>query len=77
MGIDAWYLKLYYSVEDGLDRKDPEAKYPLRFLDPINSPEKLVAQLDRARFNDFTRTGAFTAKNSMRHSPRSRAYCFA
>jgi hypothetical protein len=59
MGIDAWYLKLYYSVEDGLDRKDPEVKYPLRFLDPINSPEKLVAQLDRARFNDFTRTGAF------------------
>ena len=59
MGIDVWYLKLYYSVEDGLDRKDPEARYPLRFLDPINSPEKLAAQLDRARFDDFTRTGTF------------------
>jgi hypothetical protein len=59
MGIDAWYLKLYYSVEDGLDRKDPEVKYPLRFLDPINSPEKLTAQLDRARFDDFTKTGTF------------------
>jgi len=59
MGIDVWYLKLYYSVEDGLDRKNPEVKYPLRFLDPINSPEKLAARLDRARFNDFTRTGAF------------------
>lgn len=59
MGINVWYLKLYYSVEDGLDRKDPEVKYPLRFLDPINSPEKLVAELDRARFDDFTKTGTF------------------
>ncbi len=59
MGIDVWYLKLYYSVEDGLDRKDPEVKYPLRFLDPINSPEKLVGELDRARFDDFTKTGTF------------------
>jgi len=59
MGIDVWYLKLYYSVEDGLDRKDPVVKYPLRFLDPINSPEKLATQLDRVRFNDFTKTWTF------------------
>ncbi len=59
MGIHVWYLQLYYSVEDGLDREHPEVKYPLRFLDPINSPERLTRQLDRARFNDFTRTGTF------------------
>jgi hypothetical protein len=59
MGIEVWYLKLYYSIEDGLDRKDPVVKYPLRFLDPINSPEKLATQLDRARFDDFTKTGIF------------------
>jgi hypothetical protein len=59
LGIDVWYLKLYYSVEDGLDRKNPDVKYPLRFLDQTNSPEKLMAQLDQARSNDFTKTGTF------------------
>ena len=59
LGIEPWYLKLYYSVEDGLDRSDAQVKYPLRFLDPINSPDKLDAVMDRARFDDFTRTGVF------------------
>jgi hypothetical protein len=60
LGIDpsAWYLRLYYTVEDGLTR-DKEPQYPLRLLDRINSPEKLDAQLDSVLFNDFTRTGEF------------------
>jgi hypothetical protein len=57
LGLNAWYLKLYYSVEDGLDQPSPEIKYPLHFLDHINSPEKLSTQLDEARFDDFTKTG--------------------
>lgn len=59
MGIDEWYLRLYYSVEDGLDEPGVTVRYPLKFLDRINSPEKLAAQLDSARMDDFTRTGAF------------------
>jgi hypothetical protein len=60
MGIDpnVWYLRLYYTVEDGLSR-DTEPKYPLLILDRINSPEKLDAQLDSALYDDFTRTGDF------------------
>ncbi len=57
--ITVWYLRLYYSVEDGLkdDTRDPQ--YPLSFLDRINSPEKLAAQLDSVLLNDFARTGVF------------------
>jgi hypothetical protein len=60
MGIDpsVWYLRLYYTVEDGLTR-DTEPQYPLRVLDRINSPEKLDSQLDSALYDDFTRTGEF------------------
>jgi hypothetical protein len=60
MGIDpgVWYLRLYYTVEDGLTR-DKQPQYPLRLLDRINSPEKLDAQLDSALYDDFTRTGEF------------------
>ena len=58
LGINEWYLRLYYSVEDGLNsQSDPE--YPLLFLDRINSPQKLDAQLDSALNDDFTRTGEF------------------
>jgi hypothetical protein len=57
-GIDVWYLRFYYTVEDGL-KKDVEPRYPLRLLDRINSPEKLDAQLDSALYDDFTRTGEF------------------
>jgi len=57
-GIDVWYLRLYYTVEDGLE-SDAEPKYPLLLLDRINSPEKLDAQLDSALYDDFTRTGEF------------------
>ena len=58
LGLTVWYLKLYYSVEDGLDSTtDPQ--YPLSFLDRINSPEKLTAQLDSVLHDDFTKTGVF------------------
>lgn len=57
-GINVWYLRLYYTVEDGL-KKDVDPKYPLLVLDRINSPEKLDAQLDSALYDDFTRTGEF------------------
>jgi len=59
MGIKVWYLKFYYSVEDGLDTPDVRIKYPLAFLDPINSPEKLTAKLNSALYDRFTQTGAF------------------
>ena len=60
MGLNVWYLRMYYSVEavnDSLHGKDP--KYPLSFLDRINSPEKLTAQLDADLHDDFTKTGVF------------------
>ncbi len=60
LGIDAWYLRLYYSVDEGEGEGDGSApQYPLRFLDRINSPEKLTAQLDSALYDDFTKTGEF------------------
>ena len=34
-------------------------EYPLSFLDRMNSPEKLDAQLDSDLKNDFTKTGVF------------------
>jgi hypothetical protein len=58
MGINEWYLRLYYTVEDGLDNGNEE-KYPLHILDRINSPDGLKAQLDSALYDDFTRTGEF------------------
>ncbi|HEY2857729.1 MAG TPA: hypothetical protein VGJ21_04885 [Terracidiphilus sp.] len=60
MGIDpsVWYLRLYYTVEDGLTR-DHDPEYPLHILDRINSPEKLNGQLNSALYDDFTRTGEF------------------
>jgi hypothetical protein len=58
-GINVWYLKLYYSVEDGLDGRSTVPQYPLVFLDQINSPEKLTARLDLLLHDDFTKTGVF------------------
>ncbi len=57
-GIDSWYLKLYYSVER-TEQCAGHPKYPLMFLDRINSPQKLTAQLDSDLHDDFTRTGVF------------------
>jgi hypothetical protein len=58
-GINVWYLKLYYSVEDGLKSSGPLPQYPLTFLDRINSPVKLTQQLDSDLHDDFTKTGVF------------------
>lgn len=58
LGIDEWYLKLYYSVDHANDCRPPP-RYPLSFLDRMNSPEKLDAQLDSDLRNDFTKTGVF------------------
>ncbi len=60
MGMNVWYLRLYYSVdeiEDHLHGRTP--RYPLSFLDCINSPEKLTARLDFDLYDDFTKTGVF------------------
>lgn len=60
MGMEPWYLRLYYSVEDGLDvPARPTPEYRFAFLDRINSPEKLAAQLNSDLYDDFTRTGVF------------------
>jgi len=58
LGINVWYLKLYYSV-DHVEQCAGTPKYALNFLDRINSPEKLTAQLDSDLYDDFTRTGVF------------------
>jgi hypothetical protein len=55
---DVWYLRLYYSVDEGV-KGGADRRYPLRFLDRVNSPEKLTAQLDADLHNDFTHTGVF------------------
>lgn len=57
-GINVWYLRLYYSV-DKLKDSSVELKFPLKFLDQINSPEKLITQLDSDLYNNFTKTGIF------------------
>jgi hypothetical protein len=58
LGIDSWYLRLYYSVDEGVSGGSAP-QYPLKFLDRVNSPEKLTAQLDSALYDDFTKTGEF------------------
>jgi hypothetical protein len=58
LGINVWYLRLYYSVDQVKNCREPP-QYPLSFLDRINSPEKLTAQLDSLLLDDFTRTHEF------------------
>ena len=59
LGINVWFLRLYYSVEDGLDGLNSDPRYRLAFLDPVNSPGKLGARLDSVLHDNFTRTGVF------------------
>jgi hypothetical protein len=64
-GINVWYLRLYYSVdeiEDKLQGKIPP--FPLSFLDRVNSPDKLTAQLDADLHDDFTKTGVFNREET-------------
>ncbi|HUB50948.1 MAG TPA: hypothetical protein VL986_02190 [Terracidiphilus sp.] len=58
MGINAWYLRLYYSVDDVKTCHAP-ARYPLTFLNRINSPQQLNATLDSALNDAFIQTGVF------------------
>ena len=57
LGINPWYLRLYYSVEDGLHDLKAPPQYPMLFLDTINSPQKLTAKLNVDLHDDFTKTG--------------------
>ncbi len=58
LGLDVWYLRLYYSV-DHVKGTAEKPKYPLMFLDRINSPEKLTAQLNSDLYDNFIQTGVF------------------
>jgi hypothetical protein len=57
-GINVWYLKLYYSVDEIQNCIAPP-KYPLIFLDRINSPDLLTEQLDSDLHDNFPKTGVF------------------
>ncbi|MGC9995313.1 MAG: hypothetical protein ABSE79_08315 [Terriglobia bacterium] len=59
MGINAWYLRLYYSVDHVKDCRE-RPQYPLSFLDRVNSPEKLTAQLNSVLLDDFSKTHEFS-----------------
>lgn len=58
LGLNVWYLRLYYSV-DHVKNCRGHPQYALSFLDRINSPEKLSAQLDSVLLDDFTKTQEF------------------
>jgi hypothetical protein len=58
LGFTAWYLRLYYSVAEA-KRCRANPRYPLSFLDRINSPEKLTAVLDSDLMDNFTKTREF------------------
>lgn len=58
LGLDVWYLRLYYSV-DHVKEAAGKPKYPLLFLDRINSPEKLTAQLNSDLYDNFIQTRVF------------------
>ncbi len=82
-GINVWYLKLYYSVDHLEDSLHP--RYPLNFLDRINSPEKLKAQLNSALYDDFTKTRVFNREEldetfsaiaRLLHKSKLKAYIF-
>lgn len=55
-GYNAWFLKLYGTVNDALSA-GVVPQYPLSFLDRINSPEKLTNHLATLVVNDFLKTG--------------------
>jgi hypothetical protein len=57
-GINTWYLRLYHSVDEVSECQN-QPRYPLSFLDRINSPEKLTAELDSSLHDNFTKTWEF------------------
>lgn len=58
LGTNAWYLRLYHSV-DKVKECQKQPRYPLSFLNRINSPENLTAELDSSLLDDFTKTWEF------------------
>jgi hypothetical protein len=58
-GINVWYLRMYYSIENHFLDSCLQPQYPLSFLDPINSPDQLKKHLTDLLNNDFTKTGIF------------------
>lgn len=58
VGLEPWYLRLYYSVEDGL-AANSTPRLRLAFLDRINSPELLRARLDSLLRDNLAETGRF------------------
>jgi hypothetical protein len=58
LGMKTWYLRLYHSVDE-VKQCQKQPRYPLSFLDRINSPEKLTAELDSSLLDDFTKTWEF------------------
>src|SRR5579875_832233 len=50
-----WFLKLETTVSEYLPTHSP--KYPLRFLDRVNSPEKLRAYFDSISISDIATEG--------------------
>ena len=62
-GIDVWYLKLYYSVDE-VESCRERPNRPLAFLDRINSPDALTATLATDLHDDFTKTGVFNREET-------------
>jgi hypothetical protein len=56
---EAWWLRMDMSCDEliTLGLKWEEPKYPLKLLDRINSPEKLLAYLDSILISDVAKTG--------------------
>lgn len=83
-GIHVWYLRLYYSV-DNLKDSGVQSKFPMLFLDRINSPEKLKARLDSDLYDNFTKTRIFNREEldetssaiaRLLHEKKQKVYAF-
>ncbi len=55
-GYNVWFMKLFGTANEGL-AKGKQPKYPLSFLDRINSPGQLTNYLWSVVRNDFLKTG--------------------
>lgn len=54
-GYTVWFMKLYGSVNDAL-ANHAVPRYPMRFLEQINSPEKLTAHMNEILHDNFLAT---------------------
>ena len=53
-----WFMRMWATAEH-FNQDGPSPKYPLQFLDRINSPELLTSMLETIIKNDFERSGEF------------------